>query len=397
MMLPRARTCSCATAGGPGYLRLLRGHTAVWWSPVADLVSTITLLRDGSAEREACEQDLAHAGIRLPLPHRAGWALARRGVESLCVVLRAQDGRCVGAFAIDEAASCAVPGLRLLRVERFGEAVPRPLWPAAVDALVGVAHGERRVLRLTVEVFSQDGETRARLGELLAQGGFARAAITRNWRTTLTLDLRPSEDELLASFSTLARRALRSVAKLPVQVRPVDDTRLADRLEGLSRETFARTGGRYEGLWDWAGVVELSRRIPDAARLVGLFRTDREGPDALLGFAWGWWNGQSVSYVAGASSRPSDLGRVWVVHPLFWDLILWAKRGGATWFDLGGVTTGTTGSGDPVGGISDFKRLFSKHMADVADDWVLEPRWLPARLAAVVSSGARWLSQVVRR
>ena len=88
---------------------------------------------------------------------------------------------------------------------------------------------------------------------------------------------------------------------------------------------------------------------------------------------------------------------MWVVHPLFWDLILWAKRGGATWFDLGGVTTGTTGSGDPVGGISDFKRLFSKHMAEVADDWVLEPRWLPARLAAVVSSGARWLSQVVRR
>src|SRR5206468_1701465 len=80
---------------------------------------------------------------------------------------------------------------------------------------------------------------------------------------------------------------------------------------------------------------------------VGLFRTDREGPDALLGFAWGWWNGQSVSYFAGASSRPSDLRGVGIVHPLFWDLIVWAKRAGATWFDLGGATAGTAGSGDP--------------------------------------------------
>jgi len=280
----------------------------------------------------------------------------------------------------------------VLRGERFGEALPRGQWAAAVDALVEVAHRERRVVRLTVEVFSRDSEARSRLGELLARAGFVRAPTARNWSTTLVLDLQPSETELFASFSQTVRRAIRAVAKQPVQVRAIDDPGLGNRLEVLSRETRVRTGGRYEALWDWAGVIELSRRVPDAARLVGLFRTDREGPDALLGFSWGWWNGQSVSYFAGASSRPSDLGRLHIGYPLMWDLIVWAKRAGATWFDFGGVTAGTAGSGDPLGGISDFKRLFSKEIAEVAEDWVLEPRKFLASVAKLVSTSAAWLS-----
>ncbi len=363
----------------------------------AETEARVEILRDTSAEWAACEQSLASAGVRLPLPHRAGWTLARPGVESLCVALRAPDGRCTGAFGMHATASRALPGFRLLRVERFGEAMPCATWPAAVDALAGVVHREPRVLRVSVEVFSRDGETRARLGELLAHAGFTRAATARNGSMTLTVDLRPNENELLNSFSKSARQAIKSVAKRPVKVCSIDDRRLGDRLEALSRETRARTGARYEALWDWTGVIELSRRLPDAARLVGLFRTDRQGPDELLGFAWGWWNGQSATYFAGASSRPSDLHGISLGHPLIWDLIVWAKRAGATWFDLGGVTAGTTGSGDPVGGISNFKRFFSKETAEVAEDWVLEPRRLPARFAGLVSSGAAWISRVTRR
>ncbi len=357
----------------------------------------VEVLREGSPGRAACERALGIAGLRLPLPHRSGWPLARRGVWSLLVAFREADGGWAGAVGLHSAASRALPGFRLLRVERFGEAMPSALWAAAVDALVQVARQERRVLRLRVEVFSRCEETRARLGEPLRAAGFVRAAATQNWSTTFALDLGPSEDKLFASFSPTVRRVIRSVAKLPVQVRLIDDASLAGRLEALSSEAFARTGGRYEAAWDWAGVIELSRRMPDASRLVGLFRTDRGGPDALLGFAWGWWNGQSVSYFAGGSGRPKDLQRVGIVHPLFWDLIVWAKQVGATWFDLGGATAGTAGSGDPVGGISDFKRRFSKETVDVAEDWVFEPHPLPARFATLVSTGAAWLRRVARR
>ena len=351
----------------------------------------------GSPQWEECERALANAGIRLPLAHRAGWARVRRGVSSQLVALRGTDGDWVAAFGVYAAASRALPGFRLLRVERFGEAVPRAAWAAAAEALVALARRQPRVLRLSVELFSRDDNTRATLGELLERNGMERAATTRNWGRTLALDLQPSEDQILASFSPTARRAIRAVAKLPVQVRLIDDRALASRMEALSCETFARTGGEYQALWDWAGVIELSDSMPDASRLVGLFRTDKEGPEALLGFAWGCWNGQSVSYLAGASTRPTDQQRVGIVHPLFWDLIGWAKGTGGTWFDLGGVTAGTVGSGDPVGGISDFKRLFSKDAIDVADDWVFTPRRLPAGVAAILSTGAAWLSRVVRR
>ena len=357
----------------------------------------VEVLPEGSPDREACERALAIEGVRLPLPHRIGWPQARRGVASLLVALREPDGRCAAAFGMYSAASRALPGFRLLRVERFGEGVPRAHWAAAVRALAEVARQEPRVLRVSVEVFSRDDNARATLGELLAQNDFVRAPTTRNWGRTFALDLQPSEDELFGSFSPTVRRAIRSVAKLPVQVRSLDDRRLGRRLDALSSETFARTGARYQEVWDWEGVIELSRRVPDASRLVGLFRSDREGPDALLGFAWGWWNGQSVSYFAGASSRPSDLPGVGIVHPLFWDLILWAKRAGATWFDLGGATDGTASSGDPLGGISEFKRRFSKETVDVAEDWNFEPHAFPARVAALVSTGAAWLRQVARR
>ncbi len=370
--------------------------TTVQSNPLSERAFRIELLRDGSAEREACERALANAGIRLPLPHRTGWTRVRRSTESVLVALRAAGGDWVGAFGLHVAASRALPGLRLLRVERFGEALPRALWTAAVDALGEVAR-EPRVLRLAVEVFSRDDNARAIMGELLAGSGFVRAAITRNWDRTLALDLQPSESELFASFSPTARRAIRAAANLPVQVRLIDDLTLGERLDALSCAAYARTGARYQPLWNWPGVIELAQRAPDASRLVGLFRTDQQGPDALLGFAWGWWNGQSVSYFAGGSARPSDLQRVGIVHPLFWDLIVWAKRIGATWFDLGGVTAGTAGSGDPVGGISDFKRLFSKQTTNVAEDWVFEPRPVLARIAALVSTGAGWLSRKARR
>jgi hypothetical protein len=364
---------------------------------VTDVSVTMHVFRRDSPDREACERALATAGVRLPLPHRAAWARTRPDVESRLVALRAADGGWAAAFGIYAAASRALPGFRLLRVERFGEALPRAQWPAAVAALVEVVRRERRVLRLSVEVFSRDDDTRATLGGLLESNGFARAAVARNWNRTLAVDLQPGEDALFASFSPTTRRAIRGIAKLPLQVRSIEDRQLETRLNLLLRETFARTGARYEGLWSWGGVIELSRDMPDASRLVGLFRTDSTGPDALLGFAWGCWNGQSVSYVAGASCRPSDMPRVGIVYPLFWDLILWAKQVGATWLDLGGVSAGTLGSGDPMGGISDFKRLFSKQVIDVAQDWVIEPRPVPARLAALVSTSAEWLSRVARR
>jgi hypothetical protein len=327
---------------------------------------------------------MADNGTRPALPHHPGWDRARRGIEQI----RLGDT----AVTVDASPSRSLPGYRLLRVERFGETLPPAEWPRAVDALAALARRGPRVLRLTVEVYSRDAARRASLGELLARAGFARQRAPRNWSTTLALDLQPGEDELFQSFSSSARKSIRSMTKAPVAVRVIADAGWAPRIDDLMQQTFARTGGQLEALWDWAGVIALSRSAPDASRLVGMFRTDRAGPESLLGFAWGWWNGASVSYFAGASARPTDI-RVQIGHPLIWDLICWAKRQGAEWFDLGGVTDGTVGPDDPRGGISDFKRLFSNFKLEVADDWTLEPHRLQARFAALVNRGAAWFAR----
>ena len=76
-------------------------------------------------------------------------------------------------------------------------------------------------------------------------------------------------------------------------------------------------------------------------------------------------------------------------HVLAWELIRWAKRHGASFFDLGGVTPSTHTGPDPFQGISAFKRFFSKTEVTLGDEWVLEPSPLKAGLARVVTSVAR--------
>jgi lipid II:glycine glycyltransferase (peptidoglycan interpeptide bridge formation enzyme) len=55
-------------------------------------------------------------------------------------------------------------------------------------------------------------------------------------------------------------------------------------------------------------------------------------------------------------------------YPLVWDLVGWAADMGVDWFDFGGVTEDGTGSDDPLGGISDFKRHFAQRPEEVAED-----------------------------
>ena len=121
--------------------------------------------------------------------------------------------------------------------------------------------------------------------------------------------------------------------------------------------------------------------------MIGLFAPNDNGPSGLLAFAWGCVNGNYVTYDAGASTRNHDLGNMPLAYAPLWDLIAWAKRIGATWFDFGGVSTTTAApTDDPLGGISDFKRFFCERIVDVGEDWILEPRPIRAMIARTFSA-----------
>jgi lipid II:glycine glycyltransferase (peptidoglycan interpeptide bridge formation enzyme) len=215
--------------------------------------------------------------------------------------------------------------------------------------------------------------------------------LQRSYARTLTADLRLSDEAHLAELSGNTRRHVRAVEKRPVVLRPVDDDRLGPRLNALLGETLERTGGAFHSE-DWGWKIALSRAAPEQSRLIGLFRTDREGPEGLLAFAWGCCHGDYGHYDAAGSTRRSDL-KMSFSYALMWDLMCWARHQGASWWDFGGITEGNLGSDDPVGGISDFKRHFSGTVQRVGERWVLEPSPIRSGLARGVAAIASVIRQ----
>jgi hypothetical protein len=299
-------------------------------------------------------------------------------------------------LAVEVRASRALPGHLLLRAERFGGSMRDDVREATLAALLELARRNRRVVRLNVELFCRDPSRRARIEETLQRHGLRRAAVNRRYARTVAIDVAADEASLLASFHATARRHIRAAAKHPVAVRPITDVSFAARLQSLIHETMQRTGGTVARA-DWVRPIALSAEQPGLSRVVGMFRTDREGPESLLAFAWGCAHGDHAHYDAAASTRNTDL-RLPMAYALAWDLVCWAKRTGARWFDFGGITDGHFGDADDrLGGISDFKRYFSKDVVDVGGEWVFEPSAARAGIAKAISGGAEWASRVGAR
>jgi hypothetical protein len=152
-----------------------------------------------------------------------------------------------------------------------------------------------------------------------------------------------------------------------------------------------RTGGSFEET-DWAAVMQFIASEPGRACLLGVFRPDCEGPDALVGFVFGVRHGDTVEYDIAASARLPDL-RVPLLYAPTWEVMRWGKREGAQWFDFGGITAGSKDSGDPTGGISDFKRYFSPVSIPVGEELVHTPS---ARLSSAEHLASSALASIKR-
>jgi hypothetical protein len=359
--------------------------------PARDVASSCRaiVLRGASDERTRCERDLDRLGVPVPLPYRQLAAAVVCARETWLVAVRGREGRCAGALGVLVRSAPYVPGHIVLDVARLGASLAPALRRLALGTLVDAVRRDPRVLRLTVEVFSRDADEREDYAAHLTALGLKPLASRNGYRQTLTLDLRLDEDTIFAGFERSGRRNVRALAKFPVTLAPITDARYAGRLETLMLETLARTGGRYAPQ-DWRAMIDLTREAPHLSRLVGIFLNEQEGPESLLAFAWGCAHGDHVQYSHGASTRNVPFSMP-LAYPLIWDLVTWGKRIGATWFDFGGVTDGDAGDGqDPLGGISAFKRYFSREMVTVGDEWVYEPRSVRARAARIAH---RWLNR----
>jgi GNAT acetyltransferase-like protein len=324
------------------------------------------------------EWRLHASGFPLPMTDYGEWSESL-GHTTWFLGIENEAGLCRGGLAIRVHPSRALPGFRILRVERLGANVDPSAYDATFEALARIARTSGRILRLHVETFSADAGTLARMGDAARAAGLLPSAAPRCYGPTSLIDLAREVPAILAGFNATARQNIRAVGKFPVAIRPVTDPALIPRMDELLRDTMQRTGGHTPPR-EWQGILPYSAAHPDRSRVIGLFRTDRPEPESLMAYAWGCCHGDHVQYSTAASTRAADL-RLPMAYGLAWDLMQWGHAQGAKLFDFGGITEGTQGGADPLGGISDFKRYFKGSYAVVGAEWELEPRPAAARLA----------------
>jgi hypothetical protein len=358
------------------------------------------LIEGPGAAWEECERLLDEAGAPLGLFHRACWARARsRGGTRYCLVaLRSSRADCRAAFAVESRPTRALRGHRVLSLVRLGigeGGLDDESLALGLREVVRYARADKSVLRVTADSFSVESDWLLRTGDALRQNGFRQTAPQRSYARTLLLDLEPTEDELMAGLHRSARRNIRDAAKFPVTLEGAESESLAERLQELDDETRARTGGKPRAM-DWASMIRMTTENPGLSRISLLRRTDRNGPDAVLAYAWCCKQGEIAQYSESGSTRADDL-KVSTSYVLLWDLICWARRNGARHFDFGGITGGAEDTADPLGGISDFKRRFTPFEFDVGQEWSFEPHPARAAAARVISRGAGLLRNTARR
>jgi lipid II:glycine glycyltransferase (peptidoglycan interpeptide bridge formation enzyme) len=202
-----------------------------------------------------------------------------------------------------------------------------PLNQRLLDETVRLARSRRAAfLRYEPDILMTD-ERAADLDAFLKSNGFRTAERTLGQRSSVRLDLSPTEDELFAAFSKGHRadvkRGERSGVAVRVGTSEADVNRLHEMLIATTeRKTFEyHTAAYYRTMW---------RLFGDAARLY-LAEVDRDVVAASLVIAWG----DTGLYLFAGSTRAGLDSRAG--HVLQWHAIRWAKERGAKTWDLWGI------------------------------------------------------------
>jgi lipid II:glycine glycyltransferase (peptidoglycan interpeptide bridge formation enzyme) len=282
-------------------------------------------------------------------------------------------------FASDEAGAQVLfrrllPGIRIAYVPR-GPVGP---WKAIVPDLVRASRAGG-AFALILEPDADDPEARE-----LAGLGFRPAARSVQPATSLRVDLRGSDDEILARMHQKTRYNIGLAGRRGVSVRPWEDPEgfaamlaaTGDR-QGFGVHTAAYYRDAYD-LFHSRGQGELL-----------LAEKDGEALGALMVFGCG----PGAWYLYGASTTARrDLMATYLLQ---WEAMRWARRRGAAWYDLWGVPdaslealeAGFEHRRDGLWSVYRFKRGFGGQWFQTPGAWEVPIR--PALYRAYLLLGAR--------
>jgi lipid II:glycine glycyltransferase (peptidoglycan interpeptide bridge formation enzyme) len=269
----------------------------------------------------------------------------------------------------------------------------------ALAALEDLARHERAILiKIDPDVAVSAGPPGAEQPQPLGQALMAELA-QRGWRcspdqiqfrNTLLLDLRPSEDQLLAAMKQKTRYNLRLAERKGVRVRPASAADL-DLLYHLYAETSLRDGfvirspGYYRDAWGSFMAAGLAQ--PFIAEVAST-QAAPEPVGALVVYRYGRtaWYMYGMSREAHRDKMPN--------HLLQWHAIRWAKSQGCDTYDFWGAPDDLVET-DPMWGVWKFKQGFGGCISRHIGAWDYAPS--PALYRLYTTVLPRILSLMRRR
>jgi len=220
-----------------------------------------------------------------------------------------------------------------------------PLLSRVLASLEELARTQRAIfIKMDPDVRLEEDQV---IGALRARG-WRSSSEQIQFRNTILIDLRRSEDELLASMKAKTRYNVRLAARRGVKVRVGG----SDDLPGF-HEMYAETGRRDDFIIRpfayyrdaWGAFIE--------AGLACLFLAEYEGEPlaGLIAFRFG----QRAWYMYGASTEKHR--NLMPNHLLQWEAMRWAKSEGCTVYDMWGAPD-VLSEDDPLWGVYRFKEGF---------------------------------------
>lgn len=323
------------------------------------------------------------------LPHQyVSWCLhSHPETWRWCRVVDDQ-GHLLTGFAFRIEKSQAMVGAKIARVERFGRSLHYQPGLDPGDLLKQCLKLIPRLIRFSIEIFDEDETRRLALSQNIKAAGATPPPFLRQYTQTLFVDLKESDEVLMASFSKNTRRDISAVQRRGGSIKMIDQPNYLSRMKDLLAGSFQKTGATIPPNVDLEAVYRDAQGGKNSL-LKGVFLPQRTPPRDLVAFVWARLHGDLVTYDLGASERSEDIGNTPLAHALMWEMFQWARLRGASVVDLGGITPIETSPDHPTQGISAFKRRFSTDQRTVGAEFWFEPNNLLGQMA----KGSRWLAR----
>ena len=281
----------------------------------------------------------------------------RYGWRPLRLVLE-REGEVAGVGQFLAYNTAPVPGLLMYCSK--GPWLPREDEEAVRSFFLGAADvagkAGAHTLKIEPEVPGQSADVRALLGDI----GFHEARYALNFDATVTVDLSPPEEELLARMRKSTRYSVRKAAREGVKVvEPEDFEGAWETFYGWMEDTAERKSGftirRPRGyLHDMmramreAGQGHLFFAVYEGTPLAGVF---------IFTFGEKYWFMHGASSTEKRSYNPN--------HLLQWEVMRWARRRGIRYYDMVGIPKPEDrNEDDPYYGVYRFKIGFGGEITD---------------------------------